>query len=901
MSSNESRTFTSTSLDDLKICGRKTYLGNCNLQQFNENSQRAKSESMALKNVIRDVLVERIPYSMDKIEDYLVPNLYYGEYQKDSICKTFDKYIRRFLDWPELAGKTIVQGSGYENVEVAEGITVSVSFDLIFETPTGVIELVKIKRKEPTLSSHGRAKIENRPTSSFELWSMYLAGKKLFPDREIEVSFYHMKGKKDTSTEFLADYNSKKEYNVITTTFEPEDELKLKEIIQNSEDMISMRVALDVKRDKNCEGCIYEDLCRLMYPAQEVETEVVNEETTSVQTNIALTAEQQAVVDADSGIIRVNAAAGTGKTMVTIHRIVKLLKSGTQPEKILAITFTNKAAEELKERVTKLCEQEGLNIDVERLNVCTFNSFGDDLIKKNKKRLGLDKVQIASKIDIFNVIIDICKNQDFSAFMDYSKVDLNNPTIQFMNKKGMIVFLSEFFYEIKVHGWQSAAECAAGDEREEYDVMTHEQAEIVFNLYLEYVKEMKRRDLIEYQDQINYSIYLFENYVSLRRIYKFDHIMVDEYQDTDASQVRLLKTLLDNGFKSFMVVGDDAQAIYSFRLADQGNIIHFDEEFADYGPLTDINMTLNFRSTAEILEAANVLNEANEVYMEGKELVGTRNGEIPTVFISPETVQEEYELVAERINDFHNDGVAYGDIAIIARTQKELRSLTVALDEASIPYKMQIPEKVIMQKEIIAIKCLAEAMADTESRFSFMAYFASISNDLSEVSELSPTELYQFLDNNFKMLNFPEDLNERLEFFFHICVEKFHYSDMAMEFIEILKERSFSNFMEMNEYLSKTFLFNDDTTITVNECNDNTVKLITAHTSKGKEWKNVIVLLDQFANTTRGTKDERIDEERRLLFVAITRARDTLNMIRAKRTKCHDFLPEFGESIDVIE
>lgn len=894
--------FSSTSLDDLKICKRKSFLGNCNLQQFNINSQRAKAESLAIKKVILAVLEDEKDFSETLIEEHLPDHLYYGEYQKKSVMQTINKFLYRFLTWENLEQKAFVAGTNYEKVEMTPDITVSTSFDIVLRDLTdGYIELIKFKRKEPELSSHGAAKIENRPTSSFELWSMYLAGKKLYPDDDIKVSFYHMKGKKDTSTSLMEYYNEKKEWNVISTTFTPRDEEYLRNILSTSVDQICLGVSKNVLRDKECEGCIYEDLCRLMHSDVGVETENVVEETRSVQTNIELTEEQLAVVNADNGIIRVNAAAGTGKTMVTIHRIVKLLKAGTKPEKILAITFTNKAAEELKERVGRLCEQEGLETDVDKLNVCTFNAFGDAIVNKNKKRLGLDNVHIASKIDIFNVIIDICKDHDFSCFMNDTKIDINNPTIQFMNKKGLIVFLSEFFNEIKVHGWQTVEECEAGDERGEYEILTHEQAELVFELYLEYVKEMKKRDLIEYQDQINYTMYLLENYVSLRRIYKFDHIMVDEYQDTDASQVRLLKMLLDNGFKSFMVVGDDAQAIYSFRLADQNNIIHFDEEFASYGPLTDINIRLNFRSTAEILNTANVLNEANEVRMENKELIGTKNGEIPLVYKNVSTPLESYNLVVQKINEFHNNGVAYGDIAIIARTQKELHSLATTLSETSIPYKMQIPEKVILQKEIIAIKCLSEAMADTESRFSFLSYLANVTDDLSEICELSPSALYQYIDNTFKLLSFPEDLEERLEFFFHICTEKFQYSDMAMEFLELLKERDFSNFMEMNAYLSEVFLFKDDTTIAVGDDNGNTVKLITAHTSKGKEWKNVIVLLDQFGNTTRNRRDAYIPEERRLLFVAITRARDVLNLIRSNSAKVYDFVEEIKDSVEIIE
>lgn len=890
--------YSATSLENLRTCGRKTYLANCNLQQFNPNARRAKEETVAVKTILTEYFTENIPFDENKLDLILDDTLYMGDYQKKAVCKKLNSYIRRFLNWDDLSFKKVLEGAGHTTVNFTDDIAITVSYDLIFENLLdGTVEVVKFQRKEPFLSSHGAAKPENQPCNSFELLAMCMAGKELYPDKTVKASFYHLKGKKDTATELMEYFNEKKEWNVISWTFTERNKEDLINVLSSVRGAISFGNCLDVRNDKKCEGCTYEEACKAKVKDTQ-NFEIVEEETHSVETNITLTPDQLEVAETENGIVRTNAAAGTGKTMVIIHRIVKLLKSGTRPEKILTITFTNKAAEELRQRISKLCLQENLDVDVDKLNIYTFNAFGDKILAEHKDLIGLSNVKIATKVDIFNVIEYICKDVDFSLFYDNEKIDIINPTLQFMNKKGILVFLSEFFNEIKVHNWSTVEDCEAGDTRGEYNILTHEQAELVFSLYLDYVDEMKRRNFIEYQDQINYTYYILDAFPNVCASYKFDHIMVDEYQDTDESQVRLLKILLDNGFKSFMVVGDDAQAIYSFRLADQNNIIKFDEIFSDYGEIGDIRITENFRSTAEILHAANVLNSCNENKIEGKDLQGRRSGIVPKLKY---VADDKNDVIVSMINNYHETGVAYGDIAIIARTQKELRQLILPLEQAGIPYKLQIPEKVILHPDIIAIKALAEALTDTDNRYSFLTYLLRTVEDVSELDIFTPNELYQYIDSNFKLIDFPEDLNERLKFFFDLCAEKFGGSEIVDKFLTDLSERDFQNFIEMNDYLSKLFLFNDNQTIAVGEDNINAVKLITAHTSKGKEWKNVIVLLDQFANTTRDKDVLKIDEERRLLFVAITRARDVLDLLISYGAKTYDFISEFGESIETIQ
>lgn len=892
--------FTLNALNE-KECGRRAYFSNLNLGQYNPASTRAKEETITIKNCLVDYLTTGKTFTCDSLDDMLDNSLYYSDWQKKNVVKQYYALMRRFITWMSTSAYECIHGKFTTNISFGD-VQTSVAGDMVLrDYVNNTIVMCKIFKNAPELSLSSRASEKNRPYNSFVLAGLYLAGKQMYPNANIQAAFFHLKGKDDTATEIAEEYEIKPGKNIISYTFDEASIARLNEMAQNQTTLISLRNCPDCRRNNKCTECNYFTFCKSMLVKDSIlnSEQTVESNTEGERKEVKPTAEQKRVINAKRGLIVVNAAAGCGKTFALTKRIVKLIQDGVLPEKILAITFTNKAADELKERVWKECSNVGIEIDKNKLNINTFNGFGFGIIKEHKRLLGFSEMNIAEKIDLFDIIFKICSNKDLTPLESISICDISNPTLQFMNKKGVVPFLWEYFNRIKVHHWTTTAELET-DEKEGAIILTHKQAECILSLFNEFSEELKNRNLVEYQDQINLTLKLFETHPEIKSRYHFDHIMVDEYQDTDSSQVELLKHLLDAKFKSFMVVGDDAQAIYAFRLAEYTNIIKFEEHFGAYGKVRVMKITKNFRSTKEILALGNELNHhhAKDAFVEGKDLVGNKNGEIPRFILSENESVEFYQIKNVIEDAVENKNTKYGEIAIIARTRSELNRMAWFLEESQIPYRIRLSDPLIEDRDVVAIKCIAETLADTDNRFSFLTKLA-IKDNFEDLLDLSAEDMIEYVDTKIKSLDFPEDLEERLLFFYDYVDTYLSGSEAAKKMITILKSKDFQNFTELNNYLNEMFDFKDSTSIDDKMDKSNEVTLITAHTAKGKEWKNVIVLSDQFANATRNKNDLSIAEERRLLFVAITRAKETLNIFQYNE-KTYNFLKEMGDKVKIF-
>ena len=880
-------------------CAREAFFSSINLGQYNRNAVRAKDETMAMKSCITNYLISQQIFTKESFANMLDRTLYYTDWQRDNIAEQCYALMKRFVEWDNWCDYCVVQGGFSQTVSFAD-VETSVSGDFVLRDGTnGNIVMCKIIKNAPTLSSHGRAAEKNKPYNSYLLGALHKAGKIMFPEETISVALFHIKGKDDKATEIQEQYDYKPGKNLILYTFTDNQIAALDNNANNIAASINLRNAPDCRRNNKCTECNYFSFCKSLLVTNETSPTVI-EEGFKVDTGVPPTPEQQTVIDAQNGMYVVNAAAGCGKTLVLVFRITALLEKGVAPEKILAITFTNKASKELKDRIERHCLEKGLDVDVSKIVIKTFNGFGYDIVKDHKNLLGFTNANIAEKIDLFETIFEVCEDEDLTPFKTIKAVDLSNPILQFMNKKGIIPFLWEYFNKIKVQHWTTVAEIEVDETQEGF--LTHAQAETIYRLYHKFMRRLREKDLVEYQDQINYCLELFENHPEVKSRYQFDHIMVDEYQDTDSSQVILLKHLLDNGFESFMCVGDDAQAIYAFRLADYTNIVRFSEDFKDYGETTPLKITKNFRSTNPILQLGNEINHHHDeaTFVAGKDLNGERDGEKPNlIFCTDEQV--EFEWVRKRIEEIlSRPNSSYNDVAIIARTRNELTRLSWYLEENQIPYIIKLSKPLIEDREVIAIKCVAETLCDTDNRFSFLTALAIQEEENEELFDLNVADLFQYIDNKIKGLEFPDDLEERLIFFYNYCDTHFSSGDAAKKLLKLLKEQEFENFAELNDYLTQMFDFEDSTSVDDKSSgHENAVTLITAHTAKGKEWKNVILLMDQFANANRNKDDLSIAEERRLLFVAVTRARDSLLMLQYN-DKTYNFGTEMVNAVNMF-
>ena len=600
---------------------------------------------------------------------------------------------------------------------------------------------------------------------------------------------------------------------------------------------------------------------------------------------------QKKAVLHDKGPLLVLAGAGSGKTRVLTTSIAYLIEEkNIDPRNIIAITFTNKAANEMKERISNL-----LNMDVSHLWIGTFHSICARILRMNIDKIGYDK-----------------------NFTIYDSSDQKTLVKEIINELG----LKEDITPREALSVISQAKNKSMSPDEFLQLNTYyTKGDSYYKIYKKYEEKKFYYNALDFDDLIDKVLYLFSKDIETLKFYqeKFRYVFVDEYQDTNNSQYELIKYF--SGFhNNITVVGDADQSIYSFRGADISNILNFEKDFKDADV---IKLEQNYRSTDKILDTANVLIENNSERKDKNLWTDNKNGSKP-IYRSTNVESEEAKFVLDNIKELTYKGYDAKDFAILYRTNAQSRSFEEILMKNLINYKVIGGLKFYDRKEIKDLVSYLKIIVNPKDDLALkriinepkrgignksIAELENISS-LHEISMLDLVRLDEFrplLNDRLKKLadkfymplkdifdnidkyKIVDLINEVLDKSGYLKMLETSYSVEDRSRIDNINEfiSSAAEYEEENpddtifDYLENLYLLSD---LDKTEDKDNSVSLMTMHAAKGLEFPIVFVVgLDEGLFPGKRSIDEgNVEEERRLFYVGITRAREKLFLTSSK-------------------
>ena len=598
-----------------------------------------------------------------------------------------------------------------------------------------------------------------------------------------------------------------------------------------------------------------------------------------------LNTEQKEAVLHTEGPLLILAGAGSGKTRVLTHRISYLIEEkGVNPWNILAITFTNKAAGEMRERVDKI-----VGFGSESIWVSTFHSMCVRILRRHIDRLGYDtNFTIYDTDDQKTLMKDVCKMLQIDTKVYKERMFLG----EISSAKNELVTPEE--YELN----------AAGD---------YVKGKVA-KVYKEYEKQLRDNNALDFDDLLLKTVQLFQTQADVLDYYqeRFRYIMVDEYQDTNTVQFQLIR-ILAGKYKNLCVVGDDDQSIYKFRGANIQNILNFEKVFAD---ARVIKLEQNYRSTANILNAANAVIRHN-IGRKDKTL-WTDNEEGEKIgFRQFDTAFDEAEYIVDEIRKgVSGKGYTYSDNAILYRTNAQSRMFEEKFVAANIPYKIIGGVNFYARREIkdllSYLKTIDNGKDDLAVRRIINVPKRSIGlttvnrvqenaleRGISFYDALSTADLIEHFKEQSEKMSLSKLMEEIIEMTGYIEsleAESEIEAETRIENIEELKSKiiAYEESCEdekptLSGFLEEVALVADVDTL---DENSDYVVLMTLHSAKGLEFPNVYLagmedgLFPSYMTITADDPME-IEEERRLCYVGITRARKRLTMTCARRRMIH--------------
>ncbi len=605
--------------------------------------------------------------------------------------------------------------------------------------------------------------------------------------------------------------------------------------------------------------------------------------------------QQEAVLHVD-GPLLILAGAGSGKTRVLTYRIAHLIdECGVNPWNILAITFTNKAAGEMRERVDKI-----VGYGSESIWVSTFHSTCVRILRRYIDRLGYDtNFTIYDTEDQKTVMKSVCQKLQLDSKLYKERMLLN----VISHAKDEYISPNEFLLEAK------------GDFRQEK----------IAQAYVEYQKELKKNNALDFDDLLVKTVELFQSCPDVLEYYqnRFRYIMVDEYQDTNTVQFKFISTLARQ-YRNLCVVGDDDQSIYKFRGANIRNILDFEKVFPD---AKVVKLEQNYRSTQNILNAANGVIANNRGRKEKALWTENEQGE-PILFQQFQNGYEEAEYVSGEISKKVRKGEAeYQDFAVLYRTNAQSRLFEEKFLYANIPYKIVGGVNFYSRKEIKDILAYLKTIDNGKDD---LAVRRIINVPKRGIGNVTLAKVQAYADS--RDISFFEALEEageipglgkaalKIQPFVHLIHEmRLSLADMSMQdliqaildktgYAEDLKhedtDESEARLENIDEFINKAVTYEEGAEepnlsgfleevalvadIDSVEDGDNRVLLMTLHSAKGLEFPYVYLagmedgLFPSYMSIAADDPTEEIEEERRLCYVGITRAMKELTITCAR-------------------
>ncbi len=608
-------------------------------------------------------------------------------------------------------------------------------------------------------------------------------------------------------------------------------------------------------------------------------------------------AQKEAVLHKE-GPCLVIAGAGSGKTKVLTTRIAQLIDNGVKPYQILAITFTNKAAKEMRDRLNILVPNHDTFVG-------TFHSFGLRIIRENYLKIGLDRnFTILDGDDVLSLVKKIMKEKG---------IDSKECAPSYI--KNRISFIKNEMLSIT--------------EIEKY--LTNEPEKIATSVYQEYCIRLKKNNSVDFDDLLSLPVELFLKNPEILEHYqeKFRYILIDEYQDTNEVQYKLTK-LLAKKYQNIFVVGDPDQSIYMFRGANYRNILNFEK---DYQNTKVIPLEENYRSTKMILDAANSVIKNNKERKE-KNLKSNNGVGVKVKYLRSYDEKHEITLVIGQIKELLKEGYQKKDIAVFYRTNAQARVVEEQFLKANIPYKVVGSYYFYSRKEIKDLICYLRLILNPHDEISLRRVInvpkrkigASTISNLEKLAQEQNKSMFDCLEKGkeleFKNLILELQKDSESLSLTELVEDVLEKSGMKKELEQdpsLESELRLDNLMEfksitatfeettgsvnLGDFLEEISLIAD---ISEHKDYDDVITLMTIHSAKGLEFDAVFLVgMEEgiFPHANALIENEGLEEERRLCYVGITRARKILYLSNAKRRmlygKDNSNLPSrFLEEID---
>ena len=631
--------------------------------------------------------------------------------------------------------------------------------------------------------------------------------------------------------------------------------------------------------------------------------------------DINLNRAQQEAVDTLHGPVLIMAGAGSGKTRTLINRIDNLIRHGVKPETILAITFTNKAARELKSR---------LSLDAANVEASTIHSFCVKILRQYAHVLGYSNNFLILDTSDAQTVIGYAKNDIADAYvaMQYERFPHREPN-------------AHFILEMKDRTIQSAISKAKNDGISAHEYMNYQQRvdeypEVITAIFKKYEEIKLRENSMDFDDLLVKTCQLLRDNPAILEIVQntYHYIMVDEYQDVNDIQDELVN-LISAKNRNICVVGDPDQSIYKFRGSKVENIIEFNRTYPD---TKIIHLDENYRSEQVILDAANdVINNNSKIANKERRLFSsnTSSNDLP-MLVHLDTQIDEATYIAEQIKDYIQKGGKYSDIAILYRNNAISKNIDMALRNASIPFEIHGGLPFYQRKEIKDIIAYLTVMTNPYSTVQLKRIInvprRGIGNaTITEIENYAKTynpilNIPQVLTGHLDNIKLPPARREKLDHFTSLYTN-INYNNVGTSIKELIEyfyeQTGYLNYLmdednaeerldNAKEFLSDAQKFDEEvdpnsdtlfnrcgmflqkialqTNVDKNDESEEKVTLMTLHASKGLEFPFVIIAGCEEgtlpSNLTIRAKD--VPEERRLMYVGMTRAEKKLIMTAVK-------------------
>ncbi|MFR1688297.1 ATP-dependent helicase [Mediterraneibacter gnavus] len=878
-------------LGDLLQC-RKKYEMSCFIQ-----SKEIQQEQV-FRNALDQLLVSVIEKTEKKswckaIEQIFVVQLkdewFDLVWQKKQTINRYMDIIERLYDWmiSHVKGEILAINQAFvvqpdiicNGIEVHE---ITLKADFVIRMDEEVIWGIFLCQKFPRLCGSNSGNVEKSSWNTVEMVSFLAALQQEYPNKIIKVSYIQAVSFRDTA-DFLSTFEARPGDNIMTFT---SHDLFLQE--QGCAVNLLTHLLNRIKGN-GCNGCrYYKEIC-----IQEELSPALPLKRKDRYSLKEPTVNQKMAIERFDQAMLVCAGPGAGKTATLVARVDYMLTNGISPGRIFVLTFTRKAAQEVEERISHDMKP----------NISTIHALAFQIIRQHEYILG--KRKLVNQTDCQQLLLQVLNCSPIIKNVNYQKLT---------GKQGLLALLLSDFCFIQKFGVAAYAE-----------QFPKKDIETIVAIKKLYDQKFQAGGYIRFDEQISLAVWLLEQFPGIRKKLQnmYSYILVDEAQDIDEMQGKLIRLLVEESNPKIAIFGDTDQAIYGFR----GGSNKFMLEFLQlYPEALEIKLNDNFRSSKEILDMANRLISHNKTRVPMQMVSHLSTGRKPMVLSNFRA-----NRIGQLLHDLLEDGYEQGDIAVIARTNKDLLGLGKLIDAFNMEhqnseklrffkpkyylYQDSVYQTVldllslhqgILTDDYIWYRLLSKLGVSVQKAHSDKCIYESYLEDQA-IYPFTGEEAGRYLlvsEGGSQFLNAVAKLYKASRLFslpaadaISKVLDFFYEGKCNGEVQEILetmiRERHIRTASELWHYMTAIKFFDDETRVYMEGDSTNAIHLVTAHDSKGKEYKAVIVYgVDDF-------ELDNLQEDRRLLYVAVTRAKERLYLTEVCKGKSM-FLKEIKSHVEEI-